>query len=147
MSCKLEIEAELVRETKLTAEPCQNKKRRCFFEFPPCPQQPVLNFSDFVGRNLNHFLPLQERPLIQTLSSLGKTYFRLMAKNRSGKGFTVLPKVRTCLVKFRKKSKWVLCLTSSDYIILLGALPIKNIYLNTHVNLVCDCSNILMVIS
>lgn len=146
--CKLEIEAELVRETSSTAEPHWNKKRqRCFFEIPPCPQQPILNFSDFAERNLNWFLPLQECPLIQTLSSLGKTYFLLMVKNGSGKGFMVLPEVQRCLVKFRKNTKWVLCLTSFAYIILLGALPIKTTYLNAHINSACDCSNILIVIS
>lgn len=48
-----------------------------------------------------------------------------MVKNRSGKGFTVLPEVCTCLVKFRKDSKCVLYITTFDYIVLLGALPIK----------------------
>lgn len=40
-----------------TVEKKRDQIRRYFFEFPPCP---TLNFSDFVERNLNRFLPFQE---------------------------------------------------------------------------------------
>lgn len=114
--------------------------------FPP-PPTAALNFSDFVERNLYSFLPLQECPLMQPLSSLGKTYALRRAKSRSGKGFTVLPKVHICLVKFRRKSKWVPCLTSFDWIVSLGGLPIEYVCLSTHGNWPCDCRTMLMGIS
>lgn len=61
-----------------------------------------------------------------------------MAKSSSGKGFAVLLKVHMCLVKFRRKPQSAPCLTSFDWIVLLGALPIKNKYVSVDVNLAYD---------
>lgn len=61
-----------------------------------------------------------------------------MAKSSSGKGFAALLKVHMCLVKFRRKPQLAPCLTSFDWIVLLGALPLKNKYVSVDVNLAYD---------